>query len=49
LIVNSKGQQEMYQLISDPYETKNLINETLSTEALNAKAILEAKLKKIRR
>jgi arylsulfatase B len=48
LIVNAVGIEEMYNLVSDPYENNNLLNGTLSTIEQNAKSDLEAELTNIR-
>lgn len=48
LIVNANGNEELYDLSSDPYENVDLTDGTLSTEAANAKAELEAELLVIR-
>lgn len=48
LIVNAVGMEEMYNLVSDPYENNNLLNGTLSTIEQNAKSELEAELTNIR-
>ncbi|GAB5410435.1 MAG: hypothetical protein BalsKO_28000 [Balneolaceae bacterium] len=48
LLVNENGQEEMYDLSSDPYETKNLLLGNLSSAQSNAKSILETELVIIR-
>jgi len=48
LIVNGDGTEEFYKVSSDAYENANLIGTTLSTEADNAKAALEAEVIRIR-
>jgi arylsulfatase A-like enzyme len=48
LIVNDNGSEQLYHLISDPYEGSNLIGTTLSAEATAAKAALEAEATRIR-
>jgi arylsulfatase B len=48
LIVNANGDEEMYNLNSDPYENNNLLNATLTTNEENAKIELEAELSIIR-
>jgi arylsulfatase A-like enzyme len=48
LMVNANGNEEMYDLINDPYESNDLLSETLTTQAENAKAALEAELFRIR-
>ena len=42
LIKFNNGSEEFYNLITDAYENNNLIGSTLTTEASNAKAALEA-------
>jgi arylsulfatase A-like enzyme len=48
LIVNANGNEELYDLGSDPYEQNNLLNGTLTTAQMTAKAALEAELLNIR-
>ena len=48
LIVNANGDEEMYHLVSDPYEDNDLLLGALSTNEENAKAELEAELLQIR-
>lgn len=48
LIVNANGNEEMYNLLSDPYENNNLLNSTLTSEEENAKNDLEVELLIIR-
>ena len=48
LIVRANGAQELYDLVSDPYEYQNLIDQELSFEALTAKTALETELLVIR-
>lgn len=48
LIVNANGNQEMYDLASDPYEQNNLIRGTLTSGEASAKLELEAELLNIR-
>jgi arylsulfatase A-like enzyme len=48
LIVRANGAQELYDLVSDPYESENLIGSALSLEAIDAKTALEAELHLIR-
>jgi arylsulfatase B len=48
LIVNANGNEEMYNLASDPYESINILNGNLSPVEQNAKADLEAELTIIR-
>jgi hypothetical protein len=48
LIVRANGAQELYDLLSDPYESENLIGAALSLEAIDAKTALEAELHVIR-
>jgi arylsulfatase B len=48
LIINENGNEEMYDLISDPYEINDLLNGTLTTTEENAKDELEAELLIIR-
>jgi arylsulfatase A-like enzyme len=48
LLVNSAGDQEMYNLTNDPYESNNLLNGTLSPSEQDAKTELEVELSNIR-
>lgn len=48
LIVSANGDEELYDLASDPYEKNDLLSGSLSMEAANAKAVLEAELLNIR-
>ena len=48
LIVNANGNEEMYNLIDDPYENNDLLNRTLTTEEESAKNALETELSSIR-
>ena len=48
LIVRANGAQELYDLVSDPYESENLIGAALSLEAIDAKTALRAELHVIR-
>lgn len=48
LIVNENGDDEMYNLTDDPYESNNLLTESLSTAQQTAKDDLEAELIRIR-
>jgi len=48
LIVNANGNEEMYNLNSDPYEGNNLLNEPLNINQLEAKTALENELIQIR-
>ena len=48
LIIRANGTQELYDLVSDPYEYQNLIDQELSFEALTAKTALETELLVIR-
>lgn len=48
LIVNANGNEEMYQLSLDPYESNNLLSGTLSATELEAKNLLESELTQIR-
>jgi arylsulfatase B len=49
LIVNANGPEEMYDLISDPYEVADLLSGTLDEGQSLAKVELEAQLDSIRR
>ncbi len=48
LIVNSNGEEEMFDLINDAYEQENLMNNMLISDEANAKLDLESELLKIR-
>jgi arylsulfatase B len=48
LIVNANGNEEMYDLSNDPYESDDLLSGTLTTLEGNAKTELEAELLNIR-
>ena len=48
LIVNANGNEEMYDMISDPYEQNNLLLSNLSNDQQSAKNILELELSAIR-
>lgn len=48
LFVNANGDQEMYDLTSDRYESNNLLTTTLSTGQSDAKTALENELTQIR-
>jgi arylsulfatase A-like enzyme len=48
LIVNSNGNQEMYDLANDPYELTDLLIDTLTAEQSAAKSALETELGAIR-
>lgn len=48
LVVNSNGNEEMYDLINDSYEQNNLLNNTLTSDESNEKLDLESELLKIR-
>lgn len=48
LTENSNSNKELYDLISDPYETNNLLNSNLTSAANAAKTNLEVELAKIR-
>ncbi len=48
LIVNSNGNEEMYDLINDSYEQNNLLNNTLTSDESDEKLDLESELLKIR-
>lgn len=49
MIENANGNQELYDLINDPYEQINILNRTLSTTEANAKIALEKELQTIRK
>jgi arylsulfatase A-like enzyme len=48
LIVDANGNEELYRLGADPYESNNLLNGTLSATDENGKAALETALLEIR-
>lgn len=48
LIVKANGNEEMYNLITDPYEQNNLLNGTLTSIEANAKLDLETELLEVR-
>ncbi len=48
LIVNANGQEEMYDLQEDAYESNNLLNGSLNTVQTAAKSALETELLEIR-
>lgn len=48
LIVHASGNKELYNLVTDAYEQKNLINGVLSSIESNAKTELESELNAIR-
>ena len=48
ILAFDSGVEEFYNLITDEYENTNLIGTTLSSEAANAKAVLEAEALRIR-
>ena len=48
LIKYDNGNEQMFNLITDPYENTNLLNRTLSTEENTAKTALEAESNSIR-
>ena len=48
LIVDADGNEEMYNLINDPYEQNNLLNGTLTSIEANAKLDLERELLEVR-
>jgi arylsulfatase A-like enzyme len=48
LMVNANGNKELYDLLNDPYESNDLLTGSLTTQAANAKAVLEAELLVIR-
>lgn len=48
LILNANGNEEMYDLINDPYEQNNLLNGMLTADETTEKVELEAELSKIR-
>ena len=49
LIVNANGNKEMYHLITDPNETTDLLNGTLTTPEIVIKTALESELNNIRK
>lgn len=48
LIVKANGNEEMYNLFTDPYEQNNLLNGTLTSIEANAKLDLETELLEVR-
>ena len=48
LMVDSEGNQRLFDLENDPYETLDLMESNLSTEAAEAKRLLEQELLRIR-
>lgn len=48
LIVNSNSEEQMYDLLNDPYESTDLLSGTLTTEQENSKLNLEVELNLIR-
>ena len=48
LIIRSDGLEELYHLVSDPYESENLIDQELSVDAYTAKIALQGELLLIR-
>ena len=48
LMVNANGNEEMYDLMSDPYEQSDLLNGVLTSDEEAAKSELEAELANIR-
>ena len=48
LIVSSSGEEQMYDLLNDPYESTDLLSGTLTTEQENSKSDLEVELNLIR-
>ncbi|PCJ96512.1 MAG: sulfatase [Flavobacteriaceae bacterium] len=48
LIINANGYEELYDLNQDPYETVNLLDDTLTSAASQAKTALETELSEIR-
>jgi arylsulfatase A-like enzyme len=48
LIENANGNKELYNLQSDPYESNNLLDGTLTSSDMNAKSKLEEELLNIR-
>lgn len=48
LLIKDTGNEEMYDLINDPYEGNNLLNGTLTAAEQNAKVQLETELNNIR-
>lgn len=48
LIIRSDGLEELYHLVSDPYEFENLIDQELSVDAYTAKIALQGELLLIR-
>lgn len=48
VIINTQGEEQMYDLLDDPYENTNLLSGSLSVEASAAKSALETELNIIR-
>jgi arylsulfatase A-like enzyme len=48
LMVNANGNEEMFDLMNDPYESNDLLSGTLTTQEAGAKIELEAELLNIR-
>ena len=48
LFVDANGNQELYNLLSDPYESTNLLLETLTTTQQTAVTELENELTELR-
>lgn len=48
LITNANGNEELYDLLNDPYELSDLLSGTLSSDEVNAKLELEAELSEVR-
>jgi hypothetical protein len=48
LIVNANGNEEMYNLMNDPYENNNLLNQVLTNDEESSKLELEEELSNIR-
>ena len=48
LIVNSNGEEELFNLVNDPYEQTNLLEGTLTNDQIGKKNELEEELLKIR-
>ena len=48
LIVNANGNEQMFDMIIDPYEQNNLLLSSLSTDQQTAKNVLELELSEIR-
>ena len=47
-LINNNGVDELYDLIADPYETNDLLNEEISSLISDAKVSLETALNDIR-